>query len=103
WAAIGDHGVYAIFGVGPLPDNPSVGIVWLLAHEEFPRHRKEILTTSKPYAEEMGKGFKWLMNVIDARHVTNLRWLKWVGFTFDHTFPEYGVAKIPFIRFVKEV
>jgi hypothetical protein len=92
----------AMWGVAPWPLVPELGAPWLLATEEFNHQSKELLRHSPLYVTEMGKGFRYLANYVDVRHIESIRWLHWAGFRFDRLLPEFGYERRPFLLFTKE-
>lgn len=92
----------AMWGVAPWPCVPELGSPWLLATDQFKRHRRELLRYTKEYVREMGRGYRFLVNYVDSRHADSIRWLHWAGFHFDTLLTDYGYEQRPFLQFSKE-
>jgi hypothetical protein len=71
-----------MFGVGPHPTDPLVGVVWALATDEIRKHRKSFLGPSKDWVEALNRRHPVLMNYSDCRNAEHHKWLTWCGFTF---------------------
>lgn len=56
------------------------------------------LRGSKAVLLEMLQRHQVLVNYVDARNVSAIRWLAWLGFTIDSAVP-YGVQGLPFHKF----
>lgn len=87
----------ALFGVA---SNGVVGggVPWLIGTDGLARHKKEFLQRSRCYFAEMLKEYGTLENYVDIRNKQSIRWLRWLGFSFDQPKP-YGVQQRPFCRF----
>ena len=89
----------AMYGVCPQMEG---GEVWFLGSDElFETNKMAFLRNSKIWVEKLFDGYDLLYNVVDARNVLHIRWLKWLGFTFIEDIPEYGVEKRRFKQFYK--
>lgn len=87
----------AIFGVHPDGD---VGYVWSLSTPEILPRWREVHRSTPEIIEELGRGFRVLSNVKDARHEHHIRWLKALGFVFINTH-QLGPQSLPFHEFVR--
>jgi hypothetical protein len=102
WAFIQEDGsVCALFGVAPCLTLDGCGIPWALATDDATRRRKDFVRLVRPYSELMGLSYKYLSNFVSEDHVESIRWLKYAGFQFIQRFPEFGVARKPFLQFYK--
>lgn len=101
WAWLHDGVVFSIFGVARCAENPDVGIPWLLATDAYKGHRKDFVRLVRPYVSEMGEGYKHLSNFVSESHSESIRWLEYAGFKFIARFPDFGVARKPFLQFYK--
>lgn len=98
--------VVGMFGVVPYYD---FGKVWLMGSDALvrPPTSRQLLKECKTWLSGLervgfnGHRYRSLCNVIDARNTLHIRWLKWMGFTFIRTIPDYGVEKRPFLEFIK--
>jgi len=89
----------AIYGVVPM--SPDLGAVWMLATNQFHHLHRQFLRESRERIEELGRGYRLLMNVTDARNTVHHRWIKWAGFTIIKRHEALGVEKRPFLEFVR--
>ena len=97
WTMLADGEPAAMFGVsGPLLG--GVGCPWLLGTALLNRHWLRFLRESRDYVGEMLALYPELRNCVDARHVVAIRWLKWLGFTFEPP-RKMGVERLDFHPF----
>ena len=83
--------------------NPGSGLVWLLGTNDLTTNWRCFLRYSREFLNEMHKHYGFLYNVIDARNKVHIRWLGWMGFTFDKEIPNWGVERRKFILFSKSI
>jgi hypothetical protein len=88
-----------MFGVGPHPADPLVGVVWALASDEIKRHSRSFLGPSKEWVEALNRRYPVLSNYTDCRNHEHHKWLKWCGFTFINKVQ--GPLGHPFYEFVR--
>lgn len=87
----------AVFGVSPHAV-PGIGVVWMLGTESVQEEALGIARRTRPYLEEISRGYIVLWNNVHAANTVSRRWLKWSGFV------EQGPALNPdFIVFSKKV
>jgi hypothetical protein len=99
-AALDEGGrVAAVWGVGALTDPPGCGAPWLLSTPTLARHRRAFLRGSPGEIGAMKEQFSALVGFVDARYAGALRWIGWLGFSFE---PYGEVNGAPFLRFVWE-
>jgi hypothetical protein len=102
WACVNDSGIAcAIWGVAPWPMTPKIGSPWLIATDDFIKHRVDIVRHTRRCVQEMGEGFDFLCNYVDIRLISRLPWMEWAGFKYDRYIPELGLEGRPFLRFSK--
>jgi hypothetical protein len=99
WTALVNDEPVCMFGVTPLDILGGIGSPWLLAAAEFKKHYVTFIRLSKEYLEKELEIFPHLVNFVDARNTLPARWLKWLGFKFDHKPVPYGPFGMPFYRF----
>ena len=99
---VGDSRPVCMFGVCPIDILGGVGSPWLLGTDEISRHAKTFLKLNRLYVPKMLELFPRLVNYVDARHETAIRWLKWLGFRFEENPVAYGPFKLPFFGFHME-
>lgn len=91
----------AIFGVGPVPHHPQLGIVWMVGSDELFSRPMTFLRQSRLALDGLHQFHPLLGNYVDARNTVHIRWLQWLGFGFLKLHPEFGVEKRPFIQFAR--
>lgn len=91
-----DGKVLAVFG--DAPHSEGVGVPWLISTVHVTRHPKAFLQVCKPEIEEMLTRSELLINFVDVRNTTAIRWLTWLGFEFGEPEP-YGPLDVLFKRF----
>ena len=77
------------------------GAPWLLACDEFesPDTAKSMARISRVFIDHWHKVYGRLENVADPLHGRSLRYLQWLGFTFDWDVPLYGPHGDRLVRF----
>ena len=86
------------FGVGQATLLSDVGIPWLLGTPEIRQHSRVFLRASKRWVEGQARRYTMLENFVDSRHTRAVKWLGWLGFSFDPVQP-YGPDGVLFHRF----
>jgi hypothetical protein len=102
WTGTVDGRPVCMFGVSPIDILCGIGSPWLLGTDEIRQHAKTFMKLNRDYIPKMLSLSPSLVNWVDARHETAIRWLKWLGFTFDMYPQPYGLFKLPFLRFHME-
>lgn len=97
WAWLVDGEAAAIFGVAPALLIGNSGIPWLATTALLERRPLTFLRHTKNIVRAMLTDYDHLENVVDARHVVCLNWLRWAGFTV-HPATVIGVQQLPFHR-----
>lgn len=95
-----DGRVALIFGVVPSPE-PLVGIVWAMGSDTLNMFSREFLKNCGRWVDRLHEHHPILFNVMDQRNYRHRAWLDWLGFTFIQLHPQWGVAKLPFLEFVR--
>ena len=90
--------VVAVFGDATYSILGSVGVPWLISTIHVERHARAFLKVCKPEVQGMLTRHHHLINYVDARNTSAIRWLKWLGFTFGPSVP-YGARRFPFHPF----
>lgn len=88
----------AMFGVS---GEGTVGVPWMLATDDLKRIKKDLLRECRGYVNDMLKKYPFLTNQVWAENIIHIRWLIWLGFTFEEPEP-MGPDNEMFIRFYKE-
>lgn len=73
-----------IFGVAPVSVLGGVGAPWMLAAGGLEQAQVPFLRASRPAVAEMRRTYPRLMNVVSAQNTLAIRWLRWLGFQFNH-------------------
>ena len=93
-----DGEVVAVFGDAVYSLLGSVGVPWLISTVHVERHARAFLKVCKPEVQGMLTRQRHLINYVDARNTSAIRWLKWLGFDFGEAVP-YGPKRLPFYPF----
>jgi hypothetical protein len=100
FAALDPEGiVMALFGASPHPHRPEAGTVWLLGSTSLMRNRFGFLRAAPYWLNRLHSRYRVLGNVIDARNVLHLRWLKWLGFELGERIEKFDFEQRPFFVF----
>ena len=100
WSLLLDGEVAALWGVAPggrgsILARPPVGIVWAMTADSLARHRRLAARVSRQAVAELLELYPALVNWVDARYRSALRWVRWLGFEVGEAQP-LGVAGLPF-------
>lgn len=98
WTATNDGRPIAMWGAGPLNLLAGEGTAWLLATPEAEAPKTRFLRLSQHLAPHLFTDYQILRNYVDARNIVSIRWLRWLGATFDPPAP-FGPDRLPFRRF----
>lgn len=90
--------IVAVFGDAVHSILGSIGVPWLISTVHVEKHARAFLKVCKPEVQGMLTRHQHLMNYVDARNTSAIRWLKWLGFTFGPAAP-YGHRRFPFYQF----
>lgn len=90
--------VVAVFGDAPVSLLGGLGVPWLISTVHVERYPRAFLAVCKPEVAEMLSRHPDLVNYVDVRNAIAIRWLGWLGFTFDDPEP-YGPKGMLFQRF----
>jgi hypothetical protein len=83
--------------LGDVPHG-NIGVPWLISTNHIERHARGFLRACRPLFEQMAKRHDVLTNYVDARNLTAIRWLGWLGFEFGEPVA-YGPHGLPFKQF----
>lgn len=76
-----DEHPLALFGVADDPHAPGLGIVWLLGTRDIRKAWLALLQAAPYWLDKLSEGYPdGLHNLVDARNLTHLRWLKLTRF-----------------------
>lgn len=91
-----------MFGVVKPTLLSNYGVIWFLATEKMELIKKTFIKLCVPCINELFEvGVDRLENYVWVENKKSIRWLKWLGFTFEKPV-EYGRGKSMFMRFYKE-
>ena len=95
-----DGDLVGMFGLTKTAD-PFISVVWMLCSERLPQYSKSFIKLSKQWVIDQNKKHSILMNYVDARNITSIKWLKHLGFVLIKRIEKFGVDKKPFYEFVR--
>ncbi len=98
--AVGDGAAF-VFGLAPVSALGDQALPWLIGTPLIDKHRRAFTRLSRPYIARMLAAYPKLVNVVDARNVKSIAWLKRMGFTILPAEP-MGAAGLPFHPFFLE-
>lgn len=101
WCKVGlVDGIPAIaYGVAP-SDNLVEGVCWMLATDRIRHVRRRFIRDCGREVEKMLSVYPYIHNHVHVGNAIALRWLRWLGFTFD---PKPVGPGEQFLHFWKEV
>ena len=76
-----------MFGVSDTSILSGIGIPWLLGTDDMERMKVTFIRQCRWFVLEMLRSYPVLVNYVDARNATSIRWLTWLGFTLDPAEP----------------
>lgn len=91
-----------IFGVADHPDDPTVGIPWMLATPAIERLGFTFARHGKSVAEEAFAGYRYLTNIMVVQNTVAHRWLRYLGFEFTDLKEDLGHNGETLVQFAKE-
>jgi len=80
-AKINGH-IAAMFGVSTLSNQPTIGVIWYLGSDVTMKHPITMVKGGLKYTNQWFEKYNILMNIVDARNITHIAWLKRIGFKF---------------------
>lgn len=98
WTVLYDGAPVTIAGVAPLSILGAVGVPWLVGTAAVERAPVPFLRASRGYVPRMLGLYHHLVNYVDNRNTTAIRYLRWLGFQMGEPTP-HGVLGLPFRRF----
>jgi hypothetical protein len=99
WAAeVPGKGLMCLFGMAPISLLGDQGVPWMIGTGLVDRHPGAFIRASRPYISRMLALCPQLVNVVDARNVKSIAYLKRMGFTILPAAPT-GAAGLPFHPF----
>lgn len=101
WAMAAPDGVVCLFGVAPQNLMGDTGLPWMVGTTRVVRERRALMRLAPAYIQRMLAAFPTLVNVVDARNLRSISFLRHLGFTILAPVA-VGAAGMPFHPFVKE-
>jgi hypothetical protein len=98
WTADAGGRVAWMFGVAPVSLMSDIGLPWMVGTTLVDRERRALTRLTPPYIARMLAAYPSLANVVDARNVKSIAWLRRAGFKVHAPAPA-GVAGLPFHLF----
>lgn len=87
WTVIIDGEPAIMFGVSSPSVMSDLGIPWLLGTDAVERVSRRFIRDSQLWVEELMEGKAILKNIVDARNLRSIAWLKLLGFTIEEPKP----------------
>lgn len=98
WVATGDSEPFAIFGVMPISLLHGIGAPWMLGTDLGKRFPRALIREGRRYSRRMLETYPYLINMVDARYTSSIKWLQRIGYTVFEAEP-YGRRGELFNRF----
>jgi len=95
WTVLVDGTPVMMFGVGSFNLLDCQGHPWLLATDKIRNLGTRIIRGTRKYLDIMLEMYPELVNYVDARQTSTLRWLRWCGFSI-HEAQDFGAEGLPF-------
>ena len=89
---------------GVVPQRADVGCIWMLCTDDLALDRlnaMRFLREARVHLDAIQARYRVLCNLADARNVVHIKWLRWMGFTFIKSHPQYGTEGRLFLEFVR--
>lgn len=68
-----------MFGITPCEDD-KMGVIWMLATEEFHKYSKLFAVKSKKVILGLVEKYEYVFNFVYGKNTKSIKWLEWVGF-----------------------
>ena len=98
WTGLIDGVPVAIFGCSGADSVTGRGSPWMLGTDEIKDHGVAIAGISKRFVAFLQQSYYYLENYVDCDNELSIKWLKWLGFSFDDPCP-YGLFGKSFMKF----
>jgi hypothetical protein len=66
-----------MYGINPT--GKKVGVLWMLATDEFENHTKDFVHECKVVFNRLIQDYDYLFNYVHSKHEKAIKWLKWLG------------------------
>lgn len=102
WTGTIDDVPVCMFGAVALSLLTRSGVPWMVGSTELDRHAVALVRRSRPAVATMRDVYHSLANLVDARNIAAIRWLRWCGFTVFEEPIIHGPDRLPFHPFVMQ-
>jgi hypothetical protein len=75
-----DNRLVCMYGVGIVPRDSSIGLIWFLATNLIDKHKLIVARHSKSELARISRNFSLVYNYVVSRNVTTINWLGRMGF-----------------------
>jgi hypothetical protein len=75
-----DHRLVCIYGVGHVPRDSAIGLIWFLATDLIEKNTLIIARHSKSELARISRNFVLVYNYVCSRNITTINWLGRMGF-----------------------
>ncbi len=97
-----DDEVIGMFGIHHMPDlGPGQATVWMMSSPSLIKIKNEFIRQTGDFLRLFHRQYPLLWNLVDARNVLHLAWLKRTGFSFINRYDNFGPEKRTFYEFVR--
>ena len=90
--------LFALFGVAVCNREANIASPWLLATDRADEYSKELVRDARKFVADWKNQFSGLINFVDCRNTTSIRWLMRIGFKI-HEPIKYGKMGLMFHPF----
>lgn len=101
WVGTVDGEVACMFGVVPVSLLGGQGVPWLLGTPLIDKNRGAFIKRNRAYIARMLDACPHLVNIVDARNIKSIAWLKRMGFVIHDARP-WGRSGEPFHLFTMD-
>lgn len=98
WVAATRVEPFAIFGVMPVSLLHGIGAPWMLGTALAAKFPRVLVKEGRRYSLRMLEAYPYLVNVVDARYASSIKWLRHIGYTVFEAEPYGGRGEL-FHRF----
>ena len=84
YTVLKDKRVVAMFGVVSDRFDLKKGTVWFLSSDELEENSYYFSKRTKKWCDYFFSDYEYLHNIIIKEHKKNIKWLKWLGFSFKN-------------------
>lgn len=89
---------FALFGFAPAGLVSTRAAPWLVGTPAAAKQGRALIRFGRAYCAAAAREYPVLVNYVDVRNTSSIRWLERIGFKMEAPAP-FGVAGLPFMRF----